>query len=310
MTLKVLFAAPDARWAEYRHVLPAALAARGLAAEVSRSHPPAEVDYIVFAPNGPVSDFSVFPKARAVLSLWAGVESITGNPTLTQPLTRMVDRGLEEGMVEYVTGHVLRYHLGMDASVVNPVREWRVQVPPLARDRGVAVLGLGVLGAACARALVRLNFKVMGWSRSPKALAGIDCRFGPRGLGEVLGRAEIAVLLLPATAETENLMDARTLALLPRGARLINPGRGTLIDDDALLAALASGQVGHATLDVFRTEPLPRNHPFWADPRITVTAHIASETRPATASEVIAENIRRREAGEPLRFLVDRTAGY
>jgi glyoxylate/hydroxypyruvate reductase A len=118
------------------------------------------------------------------------------------------------------------------------------------------------------------------------------------------------VLLLPNTPETENVMDARTLALLAPGAVLINPGRGTLIDDGALLAALDSGPIGHATLDVFRQEPLPPEHPFWAHPKVTVTPHIASETRPETAAEVIAENVRRGEAGEPFLHLVDRDRGY
>jgi glyoxylate/hydroxypyruvate reductase A len=118
------------------------------------------------------------------------------------------------------------------------------------------------------------------------------------------------VTLLPLTPETENLLDAARLALPARGAALINPGRGPLIDDDALLAALDTGRIGHATLDVFRTEPLPRDHPYWAHPRVTVTPHVASATRPATAAQVIVENIRRAEAGEPLLHLVDRARGY
>jgi glyoxylate/hydroxypyruvate reductase A len=129
-------------------------------------------------------------------------------------------------------------------------------------------------------------------------------------LHHALAGAEIVVLLLPRTAATENLLGDRRLSLLARGASIINPGRGTLIDDDALLSALDSGQVGHATLDVFRVEPLPANHPFWHHPRVTVTPHIAAQTRPATSSAVIAENIRRGEAGEPFLHLVDRARGY
>ena len=118
------------------------------------------------------------------------------------------------------------------------------------------------------------------------------------------------MLLLPLTPATEDLMNAARLAQLPAGAVVLNPGRGGLIDDDALLAALDSGHIGHATLDTFRVEPLPEGHPFWAHPKVTVTPHIASETRPLTAAPVIAENIRRAEAGEPLLNLVDRAAGY
>mgnify|MGYP001801557384 FL=1 len=133
---------------------------------------------------------------------------------------------------------------------------------------------------------------------------------GEDGLAAALSKAEILILLLPDTKATENILDAPALALLPRGAFVINPGRGPLIDDDALLKAVDQGQVAGATLDVFRTEPLPADHPFWAHPRITVTPHIAAETRPATAARVIAENIRRGEAGLPFLHLVDRGSGY
>jgi len=127
---------------------------------------------------------------------------------------------------------------------------------------------------------------------------------------QVLGRAQIAVLLMPLTEGTRDLMNADRLALMPKGAVIVNPGRGPLIDDAALLAALDSGQIGHATLDVFRTEPLPPDHRFWSHPRVTVTPHIAADTKAVTATRVIAENIRRAEAGEPLLHLVDRRRGY
>ncbi len=308
--INVQFAAGWSRWKQFKHVLSQAMARAGIEAALSQRHPPAEVDYIVYAPNPKFTDFSPYTRAKAVLGLWAGVEEIVGNPTLTQPLTRMVDSGLREGMVEYVTGHVLRHHLGTDAHVVNPGRVWDPVVPPLARDRTVAILGLGELGRACAKALARLNFRVIGWSRRRRRIAGVTCRSGEAGLAEVLAEAEIVVLLLPLTRATGNILNAGALARLPEGAVIVNPGRGALIDDAALLAALDSGRVAHATLDVFRQEPLPAGHRFWAHPRVTVTPHVASETRAATASEVIAENIRRAEAGEPLLYLVDREAGY
>jgi glyoxylate/hydroxypyruvate reductase A len=213
-------------------------------------------------------------------------------------------------MVEYVAGHVLRHHLGMDAHIVNPSHRWANRAPPLACDRPVAMLGLGALGSACARALVSLGFPVRGWSRTPRELPGVACHHGPEGLETALRGARIAVLLLPLTPGTERIMDAARLALLAPGAALLNPGRGPLVDDEALLAALDSGQLGHATLDTFRTEPLPHGHPFWSHPKVTVTPHIASETRPATASRAIAENIARAETGAQLLHLVDRTRGY
>ncbi|KEO51241.1 2-hydroxyacid dehydrogenase [Thioclava pacifica] len=312
--IRVLFADKSSNWPRYEGPLTEAIAATGVAAEIVQpgEADPSSVDYIVYSPQGPVQDFTAYTKAKAVLNLWAGVERVVGNTTLTQPLCRMVDAGLERGMVEYVTGHVLRYHLGIDATLAQQDGVWRHDggVPPLARNRSVVMLGLGALGKACAEALVELGFTVTGWSRTPKDIAGITCLSGEDGLRAALSRAEILVSILPDTPETTDLLNAETLALLPEGARIINPGRGTLIDDDALLAALDRGQVGHATLDVFRTEPLPPEHPYWAHPNVTVTPHIAAESRAETASEVIAENIRRSEAGEPFLYLVDRSRGY
>lgn len=309
MPPNVLFSGPAAAWSVYEPTLRTALAAEGVTAHLSDSAPdPAAVDYIIYSPTGPVEDLAPFTRLKAILSLWAGVERILKNPTLRAPLCRMVDPGLTNSMVEWVTGHVLRYHLGIDAHITGQDGVWRNHlVPPLASGRGVTILGMGELGRACAAALVNLGFNVHGWSRRPREAPGVTTH---ADLTDALAAAEILVLLLPATAETENLIDAQALAALPRGARLINPGRGTLIDDAALLAALDTGQVAHATLDVFRTEPLPPADPYWAHPRVTVTPHIAADTRAETASRVIAENIRRGEAGLPFLHLVDRAAGY
>jgi glyoxylate/hydroxypyruvate reductase A len=174
----------------------------------------------------------------------------------------------------------------------------------------IAVLGLGALGQACAQSLHHLGFHVVGWSRAPKMIDGIQCYHGDDGLKSVLEQAQIVVTLLPKTTETENILNTRSLGWLPQGAVILNPGRGALIDDDALLAALATGQVAHATLDVFRVEPLPVDHPFWTHPQVTVTPHIAADTRPATSAKVLAENIRRGESGEAFLHLVDRHQGY
>jgi len=311
MTVTILFAARAERWEEYEAPLTRALDALGLDYRLVTGTAPEAVDYIVYAPNSEVQDFTPYTRCKGVLNLWAGVENVVGNPTLTQPLARMVDdEGLTQGMVEWVTGHVLRHHLGMDTHILGQDGQWRKDTPPLARDRKVTILGVGVLGTACARALAALGFDVAGWSRHPKRIEGVTALAGENGLAQALARAEILVLLLPLTSDTENLLDAARLAALPRGAVVINPGRGALIEDDALLAALDTGHLAHATLDVFRTEPLPSDHPFWAHSRVTVTPHIASETRPESAARVIAENIRRGEAGEPLLHLVDRDAGY
>ena len=306
----IRFLAPEATWGDYAEPLSDALQRAGLAATVSPELAPDRADYIVYAPGDQVPDFGRFPRLKAVLSLWAGVEKIVTNPTLKVPLTRMVDDGLRDGMVEWVLGHTLRHHLGMDRHILNPENRWSPHTAPLAAERCVTVLGLGALGQAAAKALRQVGFNVHGWSRRQKSIPDITCHSGEAGLTTALSMAQTLVLLLPDTAETQNILNHRTLGLLPKGAVLLNPGRGTLIDDNALLEAFQSGQVAHATLDVFRTEPLPPDHPFWSTPNVTVTPHIAAETRPGSASAVIAENIRRSEAGMDLLHLVDRTAGY
>jgi glyoxylate/hydroxypyruvate reductase A len=309
MPVVALFASSVRDWAEWQAPLDAAFAEAGLDVRLVTEADPGAVDYVIHSPVAPLSDFSPFTRARAVLSLWAGVERIVGNATLTQPLCRMVDPGMTGHMVSYVVGHVLRHHLGLDQHLKRAAPVWDQTPPPHPSERAVAVLGLGELGGACAAAIAALGFRVSGWARTPKALP-FPTDHGEDGLRRVLGAAEIVVTLLPRTAETENLLDARRLGWMRPGSVLINPGRGALIDEDALLAALDAGHLGHATLDVFRKEPLPEGHPFWTHPRATVTPHIAANTHPPTASGVIAENIRRGEAGEPFLYLVDRAQEY
>lgn len=308
--INVLFAARDERWPAYEEPLRTAFAEAGLNVALSRHMAPGDVDYIVYAPNSEVQDFAPFTRCKAVLNLWAGVESIVGNDTLTQPLCRMVDPALTQGMVEWVTGHVLRHHLGMDAHIHAKPGEWVPEPPPMSWDRKITVLGLGTLGTACAKALCALGFQVHGWSRSGHAIDGVTCHHGQTGLCAAMQDADGVVLLLPKTPATENTLNSESLGWLARGAFVLNPGRGPLIDDAALLAALATGQVGHATLDTFRVEPLPVDDPYWQHPQVTVTPHIASETRPKWSARTIAENIRRGETGQPFLHLVDRARGY
>ncbi len=273
---------------------------------------PEEVDYLIFAANGPVRTFDGFTGLKGILSLWAGVDGILKlGPPEDVPLVRMVEDGMTLGMIDYVSGHVLRHHLDIDRYIGGaPVAVWEVDHPSLARDRRVGVLGLGALGAACAQALARHGFRVSGWSRSAKEVPGIECRDGDEGLDRVIGEAEILVLLLPLTPDTERLIDARRIGQMPEGAVLINAARGPLIDHAALIEALDAGHLRHATMDVFDEEPLPEDHPYWRHPRATVTPHIASVTRPATAAEALVGQIARAERGEPFAHVVDRGRGY
>lgn len=310
MTLNVLFCALTERWDQYETPLRAAFDAAGLDVDLRTDFEPEDVDYICYAPNSGLHDFTPFTRLKAVLNLWAGVDEVVGNQTLRVPLTRMVDYGLSQGMREWVTGHVLRHHLRMDKYLYGQDGEWRLGAPPMSRDRTVVIFGFGALGRTCGETLRALDFNVCGWSNSPKSHPDIACFHGKDGFAKALAKADIAVTLLPATPDTENMFDAEAFAQMPQGAVIINPGRGPIIHDDDLIAALDSGQLGHATLDVFRIEPLPKDHAFWSHPKVTVTPHIASETRASTAAEVIAENIRRNEAGEDLLYLVDRAKGY
>ncbi len=310
MTIKILFSANEENWKRYKAPLQDALDDKSLDYELGTNITPSEVDYIIYAPSSSLQDFSPYTKLKAVLNLWAGVEGVTNNKTLKVPLARMVDSGLTDGMVEWVTGHTLRHHLGIDKHIHGQDGIWRSYVPPLAKDRVITILGLGTLGTACGIALKRLGFNVRGWSRREKSVDGILCFYGDEQIDSSLMDADIVVLLLPDTPLTQNILNQHTLNLLKRGAFVLNPGRGPLIDDDALLVALDSGQIEHATLDVFRIEPLPKNHQYWSNNKVTVTPHKASETRPITASQVIAMNIKRAENGQKLLYLVDRENGY
>jgi glyoxylate/hydroxypyruvate reductase A len=171
-------------------------------------------------------------------------------------------------------------------------------------------MGRGVLGEDAAGLLARMGFTVRGWSRGPKRLDGIATFAGEAELGAFLDGLDILVCLLPLTAETENILGRDLFARMPEGARIINLARGRHLVDQDLLDALATGQLAHATLDVFREEPLPPDHPFWRHPRITVTPHAASYSLPESGADTVAENIRRLRDGRPLEHVVDRSRGY
>ncbi|RMD89525.1 MAG: glyoxylate/hydroxypyruvate reductase A, partial [Alphaproteobacteria bacterium] len=272
----VLFAGRPEQWDDYREALEAAFAEAGIGGvRLTRAAAPEVVDYMIYAPNGPVQDFKGFSRLKAVFSLWAGVENVVGRVPEDVPLARMVDPGLTQGMVDYVCGHVLFHHLRIDRTLAEQDGIWRnaTRVPPLSAERCVAMLGLGALGLAAARALQAIGFAVEGWARRPRQLDGLPTHSGRAGLLALLGRADFVVTLLPLTAQTRGILGAQAFDALKPGAVIINPGRGPLIDEGALLAALDAGKVRAATLDVFDTEPLPPAHPFWSHPRVIVTPH-------------------------------------
>jgi len=277
---------------------------------------PEDIEYVI-AGVPPAGSLDGLPQLKAVLSIFAGIDLITrpaAGLATGVPIVRMIEPGMTDGMTEYVLGHVMRYHLEIH-SFAQSQREgrWHYIALPLARERQVGILGLGVLGTAAAQALRDRGFEVHGWSRSPRQLDGINCHHGPDGLQDILRLSEILVCLLPETPQTTGLLDQTRLALLPPGACLINAGRGSLIVESDLLQALSSSALGGVTLDVFNQEPLPSGHPFWTHPTVMITPHAASTTRIPTAIPVLLKRLAHLRAGGAVQDLagyVDPARGY
>ncbi len=273
---------------------------------------PADIEYaLVWQP--PKGELKGYPNLKVIFSIGAGIDHLSSDPELPRhvPVVRMVEPGLTAGMTEFVLMSVLYHHRFMlDYAEQRRKKIWREidQVPPW--DRRVGIMGLGVLGSDVASKLVALGFDLAGWSRGPKDLAGVTCFHGADRFIRFLNRTDILVCLLPLTRETAGILDARAFAALPRGAALVSVGRGPQVVEEDLLAALESGQLGGATLDVFQDEPLPEDSPFWDHPRVVLTPHVASMTIAKGACEFVIDNIRRFEAGQPLRHVVDLDKGY
>ena len=273
---------------------------------------PAEIDYaLVWRPEP--GFLASLPNLKLILSLGAGVDHLLGDPQLPQhlPIVRLVDPHMTAAMSEYVVLQVLRLHRrDLEYRTQQQAVVWRELDQQNAVERRVGILGLGELGRDAAKKLRALGFDVAGWSRGERTVPGVASYAGANGLPQLLGRSEILVCLLPLTAETEGILNGSTLALLPKGAALVNAARGAHLVEEDLLAALASGQISAAVLDVFREEPLPAGHPFWRHPRVIITPHVAAFTNPATAAPIILDNIRRFEEGRPLLNQIDPARGY
>lgn len=276
------------------------------------SGPQADIDFAIVGGKAP-GDLRGFANLRAIQSTWAGVNHLLADTNLPfdRPLARMVDQGLTVSMTEYVVLHVLdSVREGPRLRTAQRAAQWLDLDPVPPGDITVAILGLGTLGADAGTRLAGLGLTVRGWSRSRKEIAGIESFAGGDGLRECLSGAQILVCLLPLTDDTRGILNAATFAPLARGAILIHAARGAHLVEADLLAALHSGRLARAVLDVFATEPLPADHPFWRHPQVTVTPHVAAITRPGTGAADIVENYRRAMAGEPLINQVNRAKGY
>ena len=223
----------------------------------------------------------------------------------------MIDPGIRESMIEYATMAVLALHRDLvDFIAQQREQVWREIQIVSASSRRVGVMGLGLLGQAVLERLKAFGFTLAGWNRSPRSMAGVTCYAGERALPEFLAQTDILVCLLPLTAETHGILNRDLFARLPRGAKLINVGRGGHLVTDDLIEALDHGVLSAAVLDVAEAEPLPAGHPFWSHPRILLTPHNASMTIPESAVDYVLETIGRHRRGEALPGLVDRERGY
>lgn len=272
---------------------------------------PAEVKYLmtwVFPDNLQ----ELYPNLEIVFSVGAGIDQVVNTPIPPGTrLVRMIDSGLTSLMRDYVVMSVLALHRRLPAYIDQQRRkEWKNLPFTWSDQRRVSVLGLGELGLASLNALRPFGFQLAGWSRSEKAIEGIRCHHGADGLRAMLAETDILICLVPLTPETRHILNADLFAQLPQGASLVQVGRGGHMDQDALLAALDSGHLEAAFVDVTDPEPLPADHPLWSHPKVVLTPHVAAHTRADTAAEATVTNIRRIEAGLDPFGLVDPVRGY
>jgi glyoxylate/hydroxypyruvate reductase A len=273
---------------------------------------PDEVDYaLVWRP--PPELFERVRIARAIANLGAGADALLALPTLPQgvQVLRLTDAGMAEQMAEYATLAVLAAYRERDAYAAQQrERRWhpRPRLPKATFQ--VGVLGMGVLGRAVVDALRPFGFPLAGWSRRARGVPGVAMHAGADGLAPLLASTRVLVAMLPSTPATRGLLDAATLRRLPRGAHVVNVGRGDLVVEQDLLALLDDGHLAGATLDVFGEEPLPADHPFWHHPRIVVTPHVSAATLIDVSARQVAERIAAHMRGEPVAGVVDRDVGY
>jgi glyoxylate/hydroxypyruvate reductase len=270
-----------------------------------------EVEYLI-AWQAPGEFLASLPKLKVLFSSGAGIDHIDFSAIPPQvQVVRMVEPGIINGMIEYVTMSVLALHRDLfDYVRMQPSGAWDpIEVLPAAA-RSVGVMGLGVLGQAVLDRLGTFGFQRHGWNRSVKQIEGVRCYAGEGELTEFLGKCDFLICLVPLTDATRGILGQRLFAALPRGASVINVGRGAHLDQQALIDALDAGHLSRAILDVTDPEPLDPDHPLWRHPRVFITPHVASMTQPETAAPVLLENLRRHQRGGALADVIDRSKGY
>jgi glyoxylate/hydroxypyruvate reductase A len=311
MTILVAADFDAGEWAAWWPALGAALPGERLVRSVAEAG--ADTIDIALVANPPLGALQGLPQLRLIQSLWAGVDRLLADPSVPAevPLARMVDPAMNAAMAETALWAVLSLHRGFFAYATRQrAAEWRAHAQRRAGEITVAVLGLGQMGRAAALTLARHGYRVLGWSTRPCTIEGIDTHAGDASLPQVLAAAQIVVNLLPLTPATRGLFNTSTFDRMPQGASLVNLARGAQVVEADLLTALERGQLRHAVLDVFVVEPLPAEHPFWSHRQVTVLPHVAAQTDPRTAAQIVARNVQALRGGQGLRALVDRRRGY
>ncbi len=268
---------------------------------------------VALAWKPPAGLLASFRNLKLIVSLGMGVDHLLADDRLPAgvPIVRIMDDGLVGQMSEYALFWALRHHREIDRyAAFQKARDWKQLEMVDTLHRRVGVMGLGSIGQDTARKVALLGFPTAGWSRTARSVPGVETFHGKDGFGKFLARCDILIDVLPLTRDTHGLLDAKAFAALPKDAYFINMARGGHVVDEALLAALDSGHLSGAALDVFNQEPLPADHRYWTHPKVHVTPHIAGATNPRTASPGVIENIKRLRAGQPLINTVDPKTGY
>ena len=312
--IPILFANSTYRREKIYQALKAPLAAGGYELQLwpDQVIEPAAIEYAIiwYPPTGSLQNL---PNLKAIFSIAAGIDGVVNDASIPAnvPLIRTVDPFLTQGMIEYALLHALRYHRHQHTYEQQQREHIWKQLPQIApQERSIGIMGLGEIGSEIAKAFAALNFKVSGWSRSAKNIAGVECFFGAAQLTAFLKQTDILINVLPLTAATRGILDTELFSQLPKGAFVINMARGGHLVVPDLLAALANGQVAAATLDAFETEPLPPENPLWQHPQVTITPHIASITRFDRVAANVMQQIQAHQAGQSWQYVVDRQRGY
>lgn len=270
-----------------------------------------EVEYLI-AWQAPAQFIAALPRLKVLFSSGAGIDHVDLSAVPEHILiVRMVEPGIINGMIEYVSLAVLALHRDFfDYVAMQSTGTWDpLEVPP-ASSRTVGVMGLGVLGQAVLERLATFGFRLRGWNRSLRKIVGVESFAGADQFQPFLAGCDMLICLLPLTEATADILDRKAFSCLPKGASVINVARGPHLVDEDLLEALDSGHLSRAILDVTEPEPIPPEHPFWRHPRVFVTPHVASMTQPETAAPILLDNLRRHQQGKPLIGLIDRARGY